>query len=244
MAITFTNLGASADPPDINSGTNATSYSSASWTPPSAGIVLVFVTSREASGAGGDPDTVQQNGVNLTQIGASIVFNNENGMSAWAAYASALSTGVLTIAFPATQTHCTAPVMQIEGADESGAVDAAFIGVSGDDSVYSASGTGTSSSVTLDAASDSDNRPVACNWHKFNEVTTERTNWTELDDLAGAGQNRGINTQVRTDTFETTASATWTTSQDFGILAMEVKIASGAPPALLAGSLALMGAGR
>ena len=52
---------------------------------------------------------------------------------------------------------------------------------------------------------------------------THRANWTEVDAFEGAGATRGGNSQYRDDAFETTASATWTTSDDWGGLAAELK---------------------
>src|SRR3972149_2242246 len=53
MTIAFANLGASANP-DIASTANATSYDNTSWTPPTSGLIVVFVSNRGNT----DPENV------------------------------------------------------------------------------------------------------------------------------------------------------------------------------------------
>jgi hypothetical protein len=81
----------------------------------------------------------------------------------------------------------------------------------------------TSGSVTLAAAGNAANRPIAAFLHDADEVTVERTNWTECDDMHGSGPDRAFHTQYRSDAFETTASASWSTSGDWAGLAAELK---------------------
>jgi hypothetical protein len=85
-------------------------------------------------------------------------------------------------------------------------------------------GTATSGSVTLNSAAKQQNRPLSFFVHLANEATTFRANWTET---AGADGNftspaTGAEAQFRLDTFETTASATWTTSSAWRGVALEV----------------------
>lgn len=217
MAIAFANLGASANP-DINSGANATSYANSSWTPPTSGLIIAYVQARRSGGP--DTPTISGNGITWTQIGSTFDCDGTgNGISLFGANASGSSTGVTTVDFGAnTQLHCSTSFFQVTGVDLSGGIAAAFV------QQPTNSGTGTSGSVTLSAAADSANRPIVCFWHKVNETTTPRTNWTEIDDLSGGGQVRGVETQYRDDAFETTASASWTTSADWGGVAAELKV--------------------
>lgn len=85
-------------------------------------------------------------------------------------------------------------------------------------------GTGTSGSITLSAASASSNRPFSAFVHvqPGSESTTPRANWTEIGDVVVANV-RNLETQWRSDTFETTASGSWSTSQEYGGIAFEVK---------------------
>lgn len=80
----------------------------------------------------------------------------------------------------------------------------------------------TSGSLTLAAAASSLNRPVVGWWHRANEGKTPRTNWGELTDNFGGTPSVGLETQWRGDAFETTASATWVSSQPWAAIALEI----------------------
>lgn len=241
MAIVFTNLGTSAAP-DINTGTNATSYASASWAPPASGLILLFVQSRRAAAV--DTPTVSGNSLTWTQIGTTITSAtglSGSGFSLFAANASGSTTGATTIDFGAnTQLHCSASFFHADGVDLTGGVAAAFVQV-----VTNNVASVTTATIDLAAAAHADNRPIAGFMHLFNEATTPRTNWTEADDLAGSGGERGVETQYRSDAFETTASATWTTSSGWAGYAAELKalVAGGTnTPQTVAGTLTTAGA--
>jgi len=218
MAISFSNLGVNATP-DLNSGADATSYATASWTPPTSGLILAFVHGARAGTATPDTPTMSGNGVTWTQIGTTLSINGGvRGLSLFAANASGSSTGATTIDFGAnTQLGCIVSFLHADGVDLASGVAAAIV------QNVSNSGTATSGSVTLAAAAHADNRPVAGFYHNTNETKTPRTNWTEADDLTGAGHARALETQFRSDAFETTASATWTTSSAWGGIAVELK---------------------
>jgi len=237
-AIAFANLGASVGQgaegevnPDINLATDVTSYSNASWTPPTDGLIIAFVLSARSGG----PDTPTMSGNSLTwvQIGTTLAIGSGRGLSLFAANASGATTGATTVSFGAnTQLGCIVSFFQATGVDLSGGVAAAFV------QSPSNSGTATSGSVTLSAAASSANRPIAAFGHLVNEVSTERANWTEVDDMHGVGFPRGLITQWRSDAFETTASASWTTSADWGGIAAELKAeaAAAASPMTLKGT--------
>ena len=89
---------------------------------------------------------------------------------------------------------------------------------------------GTSVTISLAAAGSADNRPFLAVAHAANEATTPRASWTEIGDTQDIAPNRGTETQWRSDTFETTASATWTTSERYGAMAFEIKALGGAAP--------------
>ena len=218
MPIAFANLGASANP-DINDNTNLSSYSNSSWTPPTDGIIYVWVQSRRAGGP--DSPTISGNGLTWVQIGTTLDVSQGGGLSLFGAFAAGSSAGITTVDFGAnTQVHCTVEFFHCTGADETGTI--------GDTVVQQPTNIGegvTSISVTLAAAAAADNRPICGVWHKIQETTTPRVNWTELDDLQGGGQVRGVECQERTDAFETTASASWATSERAGIMAAEIKAA-------------------
>ncbi len=215
MAIAFANLGASANP-DINDNGSSTSYANSSWTPPTDGIILLAVQSR--SSAGPSTPTVSGNGITWVQIGSRLDYHSDKQLTIFGAFGVGSSAGVTTVDFGAdSQVHCTAEFSHVTGADESGTIANAIV------QQPTNTGDATSGSITLAAAGNSSNRAWVVFVHTANEATTFRTNWTELDDLNGAGQLRGVETQYRGDTFETTASATWVTSSRWGGIAIEIK---------------------
>ncbi len=218
MAIAFTNQGVSANP-DINEGAAQTSYLNSSWTPPTDGIILVNTHSRRNGGP--DTPTMSGNSLTWTQIGATLSDNDSGGLSLFAADTSGSAVGATTIDFGAnTQVHCTASFFQATGVDISGGLASAFVQQPTD------TGTGTSGEITLAAAGNANNRAISFFWHLANEASTERTNWTEIDDLAGGGRNRGLITQYRDDAFETTASASWTSDVKWAGMAVELLAAA------------------
>jgi hypothetical protein len=229
LAITFTNLGASANP-DINSSANATSYANSSWTPPTSGLIILAVGNRQVNdGTEIVTPTVSGNGLTWTQIDTQ-PFSLNSGfhrqrVTLFAANASGSSAGATTISFSVGQERCNASFFLVEGVDLSGGVAGAFVQVVKDNST--AGGDGLSLSLTLASASHADNRPILAMAENDNNAVTPRTNWTEMDDLAGASTNLVVETQVREDTFETTASASWSLSGAWGAIAAELKADTG-----------------
>jgi hypothetical protein len=223
MAIAFANLGSSANP-DINNSANQSSYSNSSWTPPTDGLIVVFVDGRDSDFVT-PPATPTVSGNSLTWVQIGSTYDCEtgtgtyaHGISLFAADASDATTGVTTINFGEEQVHCVASFFQVTGADISSGVAAAFV-----QNQQNKASSGTEGSVTLNSPGDNSNRPIVFFWHYVIEATTPRTNWTEIDDFEGAGHDRGAESQWRTDAFETTASATWTTSNNWAGFAAEIK---------------------
>jgi hypothetical protein len=126
-----------------------------------------------------------------------------------------------------TAIGCAWHIIQVQGQDTSGTIVQSNLGATAQ--------TGTSSTVTQSAASAAANRFFSYHIHRAQEVTTPRTNWTELDDRNGTAPNMGFEVQWRDDgTNETTATASWTSSVRWQCLALEVKAAT-------AGSVSLDG---
>ncbi len=217
--ISFANLGSSSAP-DFQSSTDTTSYTSPSWTPPTEGLIVSFIWGGR-SGGGADVPTVSGNSITWTVIKSLDWSSGSTGRTLHlvGANASGATSGVTTINWGAnTQIGTVVSFFQATGVDLSGGVPAAFI-QSG-----TANGTATSGSITLNAAASSGNRPIAGFGHAANEGKSERTNWTELDDLGGVGPTRNLETQYRSDAFETTASGTWPTSAIWGGIAAELQV--------------------
>lgn len=216
MAIGFANLGVSANP-DISTGVDASSFSNSSWTPPTTGVILLAISWRTLNG---EREAPQVSGNNLTWHHVASHNDTLGGslecISFFAAFASGATTGATTFDFRGrVAAFIIAEFCQVTGAYESGGIHDAFV------QIIKASGSATSGSITLPSAADSNNRPFAVFYHNQNEATTPRTNWTELDDIGDA--QGGLETQYRVDTFETTASASWSTSDRWMGFAIEIR---------------------
>lgn len=231
-AIAFTNEGTSANP-DINDGSNCTnpcSYANTSWTPPTSGLIVVFVHNRGSTEAQGVVPTVSGNNITWTQIATVAHGTTADVYTLFGADATSSSAGVTTFSYGSNlQLNMTASFFSISGVDLTGGVAAAFV------QSPTTSGTNTSGSITLNAAGNSNNRAVSGWVHMAQEGSNFRgptgdgqgsTDWTEVDDMSGAGPARGIETQYRSDAFETTASSSWTTSSAYLGIAAEIKAAA------------------
>jgi hypothetical protein len=218
MAISFTNLGNSSNP-DIDASPDASSYSNSSWTPPTNGLLICFTQSRVSSGTANVP-SVSGNGLTWVQIAT--VITGVRRLSLFAADLSGSSAGVTTFDFSGqTQLYFAASFFYATGVDLSGGVAAAFVQAP----TVSAGGSSTTGTVTLAAPANANNRPIAAFLHIIGEVSYPRVNWTEADDL-NSGGTRGLETQWRSDAFETTASATWNTAASWDAIAAEIKAAA------------------
>jgi len=219
VAITFSNLGASANP-DIASASDLAAYTNSSWAPPSSGLIVACVYNRRTTAAA-DLPTMTGNSLTWTQVVTHVPSGDgtSSRMTIFGANASGSTTGTTTVDFGGnTQLGCYTSFVGATGVDLSGGIAAAFI-----QTPTGQGGSGTAT-VTLSAAGDANNRPFAYVWHFANELHTPRASWTEADDMSGAGPNIGVMTQYRTDAFETTATATWTTTTvAWGIIAAELK---------------------
>ena len=199
MAIGFTNLGTSAAP-DIASTTNATSYGNAAWSPPSGSLIVAFVSQRGNTDAENVSPSISGNNITWVQI-KSVIRGTAYRLTLFGADASGAASGATKISFGSnTQQFCMASFFSASGVDLSGGVAAAFV------QSPSNTGTGLSASVALAAAGNASNRPIFGCSQSTNIAQTPRTNWTEADDLTVTSPTDGIETQYRSDAFETLAS--------------------------------------
>ncbi len=226
MAIAFANLGASANP-DIADTTNVLAYSNTSWTPPTSGLIICYVWVHGGTLLPGVNAALTGNGITWTAI-ASNTGGTTPGrrLFLYAANAAGATTDVTTWTGDSADTAeagCIMSFFQITGADEANGVVQCFV------QTPNTTGSGASASITLAAAANANNRAIAGFGHNAVEGTTPRANWTSIDDLTHATPSSGFETQWRTDAFETTASASWTTNISFDGLAAEVRVAQTGP---------------
>lgn len=231
MAIAFTNLGLSTgtadQPPDIRNVTDATSFTIASWDPPNDGIVLLCIQNSNNAGSIAI-STVTGNG----DFWSWIADNQYSGspatrqLSIYAAYGVDLITGATVIDFGAnTQINCYVSIFHVTGADESGVVDTSPWEFS---NAQLDLGTSTGATILFNNPANSNNRGIAFIAHNANEVVSEDTTWTNMDDMNGAGPAMGMLTAVD-ESGLSDPTFSWTTSADFGLIGMEMKAAVAAP---------------
>lgn len=226
MGIAFANMGASAAP-DVFSSVDASSFSSAAHTPPT-GVIICFVNTRTANSDATSPPnipTVTGNGLTWTQI-ATVTYNSSSAihrgrLTLFAAdnTGGTATNGATSFDFAGqTQTGYGVSFFYATGVDVSGGLAAAFV-----QAPTNTGSTLTTLSVNLAAAGHADNRPIAGFAHSANETATERTNWTEVDDDGTSSPTTSLETQYRSDTFETTASASWSSNVACAGIAAELK---------------------
>lgn len=203
----------------VHSTTGATSYATtASFTPQHNSLMVAFVMSRNDNNSA---TSVSGNGVTYTKVtglasgtgGQHDLWVGESGTSPSAGVVTASGWGV-------NRTGCNIIVVEVTGADLAGGASAAI--VQSPTATFTAA---TSGSITLSAAANSLNRAIAAFHHNADEVTAERTNWTELGDGSFATPINALEVQWRSDTFETTASATWVSTVNGTGIAAEIKAA-------------------
>jgi hypothetical protein len=213
--ITFDNLGSSANP-DI-AAASGTSLSNTSWIPPTSGLIILYVFNR---GTAVNTPTVSGNGITWAQIATVVDGGAARRLTLFGANASGSTPGATTADFAGqSQTSIHMEFMHAADVDLSGGVAAAFV------QAPTGTATGTSASITLAAAGNSGNRPIA--GYATNVTITPRTNWTEMDELPSTGAQI-LATQRRPDAFETTSSATWDgASRTWVGIAAELKISAG-----------------
>lgn len=228
--VSFTNLGGTAgntpSNPDFTSNADQTSYSNTSWTPPTSGLIIVFVIGDKASGSG-TPTTPSMSGNGITWSGSAINpldCGGRVGLSVFVANASGSTTGATTVTFGSTnQTLCSFLFMHATNVNFTPSLPATIV------QIYATTGSGTSASIGLTGAASIYNRPIAAFYKDSNVLSTPRANWTEMDDLTTVTELHSLETQVRSDAFDTDASASWTGTLNYGGMACEIRGLLSAP---------------
>jgi hypothetical protein len=219
VAITFTTLG-----PTIGTGVDASSFSTGSWTANASALHVLFLGVERNSATPATP-TVTHDGITATEITSLVVTTvgtdrRKIWIFAWVSAASPAA-AILTADFGASHIGCEADLIRVDGSDVANGLVQTFVQTPNTGSDL----TGTSGSITLSAAGDSNNRPICAFTHAFNENQVPRASWTEVTEVQHANPTTAFAGQFRSDAFETTASTTWTTSSAYGGIAAEIKVA-------------------
>jgi hypothetical protein len=194
-----------------------TSFATTStYTPASNSLLIACIQfSNQAT-----PTSVTGHGVTWTRLSFTRTLDVTHQLEVYVADSGASPTSAaVTINFSLSRNGCSITEYEVTGVDLSGGVAAAIV------QNPTNNGSGTSGSVTLASAGAAANRPIAFFVHLANEATTPRTNWTEPAGSDGSYFNpsTGAEVQYRSDTFETTASASWSSSSLWRGVALELK---------------------
>ena len=207
----------------LNDNADATSYAFPSATYSNNKLYLLFLSTSHATLTAPVASAISGAGLTFTNVAQAFYSGiGVRSVEAWRCLpTSGATTGVVTATLTGgTATNGHGFIIEIDGMDTSGSNGSGAIVQS--PTAVSASN-GTSGSVTLSAFGSSDNRPFSFFAHRANEVTTFETNWTELGDVNSNSPSAGSECQWRSDTTDTTATATWGTSSAWGAIAIEIK---------------------
>lgn len=224
------------------SASDSQTYTTASFTPTANALIIAcFHNSFDTGGWTSNYPTISDT-AGLTWS-SDLLFNDKDphnhwlvnsgnvtgARNMWAAQAPS-SPGAMTVTINWGTLGAPAPknamwsVFEVIGSDVVNGVAQTFVQLVASAPTIFGSSPGTSATTTLAAANNSNNRPFLWVIHSnLAEATTPRTNWTELGDVNTSDHNVSMETQWRSDAFETTASASWTTSSDYSLVAFEIK---------------------
>lgn len=210
QAITATTLTASGNE------TNLTVYTTASVTPSSNNLVLLFINGSQLSG-NSTVSTVTGNGLTWVEVDR-LSYGSAWGVHVYRALGFSPSTGAITITFASGQTRAVWSVVEFGNVDLSGANGSGAVVQS-----VSATSTGTAASVTLASFSNAKN----ATYGGFG-MNTGLSTWSALGSgFSELHRNVGISddvivTEWRSDN-DTVVDATSSSSENWAGIAIEIK---------------------
>lgn len=201
-------------------GSNATSYATASVSPTADALVLLTVASNLS---GATPPNPTVSGCNLTWSLVETEAYDTAGTyySVWVykGQGSSPTAGTITVDFGATTVGGLAwSVDEFEGAHATSPIVQTAKDGAGQPSA-------TGATVTLAAFSDAANGTFGAFSWEANEAGSIGTGFTEAGQGATSGPSMSVLAEYRADN-DTTVDASWTTSAQWGAIAMEIQPAS------------------
>ena len=218
------------------SGTDATSYTTASVTPTANRLILGWVL-QNVSGAVPTP-SLSGNGLTWVEV-RTVGFDTTGtrySLSLFRAMGSSPTTGAITISYGATTVGgCTYSFLEFDGVDTTGLNGAGAVVQSAQYPVSPPSSASTSGSITLAAFGSSNNMAAAGFCWEAAEQGTAGASYTKLPSTnpTNTGPSQSILTEYLLNS--TAPSASWTTSAQAGGIAVEVKAGSGGGAAIQQG---------
>ena len=202
------------------STSNLTSYTSSSFTPTSNALVLVGIGNSQGSATAATP-TVAGNGLTYVQVNTVTFDSGLKRETIFRAMGASPTAGAITVDFGGTsQTGCHIVVVQFTGTNTSGTNGSGAVVQSA-----TASGAGTSISVTLSALTGSNDAVwmIAGNRGASGFGGTPEAGWTENTDATGGSPNYGHTDIYRLATTDNTPSTTIGASDNYGAVALEIQ---------------------
>ena len=199
------------------SSTDATSYTTASISPPGERLIVAFVTSR--LGTTPNAPTLTGNGLTWVQINTTAAQNERQSL--FRATGPAPTSGTVTIDFAGqTQTSAAWHFLWINGADVSGAGSRAI----GQSNTTSGANV-TTLTVTLSAFADPSNRPLAGFGKGQNtQDNTPESGWVEpTTEVGGTPSGLTASVQWNQNSADATATVSWASGADGGGVAVEIR---------------------
>lgn len=214
---------APAGSPIIQSGTDATSYATASWTPAADRLIVVCVENSFGAGAPNTP-TISGNSMTWSEV---VNYQPDTSGTQYRLTLFAAKTG----SSPTTEATtvdlggqlaagCSALFVEWNGADLTGTAVQAIVQTKNG----TVDSSGTDQSITLDAAIGSGNASAGYIMHQAVEATTPGSGYTEIGPAQHTGPSSSL-TSIYKLAGATLVDASWTTSAGRGGIAFEVKAA-------------------
>lgn len=224
MAIAATHLTTSS------SGTNATSYTTASITPTANALVLIAV-GQEISGT---PAVPAISGAGLTWVEIANCYFDQAGtqsrLTLFRALGASPTSGALTIDFSGvTQAGCEWSVAEFTGVDTSGTNGSGAIVQSA--KTAEPGSAATSITATLGSAITAGDAAYSAAAWEANEAGSAEGTWTLLGQSTHAGPSAALLSQWRNASDDNSATTSWTTSALCGAIIVEIKAEAGAAKA-------------
>ena len=205
---------------------NASSYVTASITPPANQLILAFIGSDNETGSPGQVPTISGNGLTYVQV-ATAPYAGTIGkrITLFRAMGASPSAGAVTIDFAGVvQNSGDWHIIAFDGVDTGGTNGSAAVVQS---ATVAEGAAATSITVTLAAFGSAENATFGCVAHRANEGTAPGTGFTELADTAHTADSTGHQSEWRVDN-DTTVDASWVTSAVNAGIAVEIKAAAAA----------------
>lgn len=220
MLVQIENLGASTTPDFANVGP-ATSFVSASWTPPPSGLLAAWVTAaREAGDGASAPSSVVGNSLAWSVAGPPIqLAADAPAASLVVADAAGSTTGTTTFNFPVSMNRFMVVFARATRADLSAGAVAAIV------RRPFAFGFGTSSDLVIPAPYSPHNGQIACLYRDVLDPASVPGDWELMDDLTTTAPDQGFSSMRPTvDAYQSSVQVEWFTNEaDWIALAAEIK---------------------